>query len=554
MIDEIKNKIDIVDFISQYIPLKGAGNYYKGLCPFHSEKSPSFYVSPEKRIFKCFGCNEWGSVIDFLIKMENVDFKEAVRTLAEKAGIEQKEFSSAVNREKNIILEINRVAVRFFSNQLKQNKDGLDYLFQRGLSQDTIDYFELGYAPFQNELRDYLFGLGYSLRDIQSAGLLTQSKTDRFQQRIIFPFVDEKGKVIGFTGRIFPEKSDTAKYLNTSETQLFKKSEFLYGLYYAVPYIKEEKCALVVEGQMDFLAAWQSGLKNVVAISGTAFTEAQLKILKRYGKKIVFALDEDEAGLEATLKSAPLAVNLGFSIEKLVFAQGKDLAESLGSFNTAENKEKSKIVSLADYLFDYGLRNFDLKSAEGKKKFLGLFLPQLIFLDLVEKSNWVLKLAQVINIDEKLIYQELEAMRPLTSAGDVFQSQVFRQNFKIVSTPDDRYSHLLERLLALVLALERMDLINDLTEYLEFRKDLVEKIKKGIDDEEREIIELRALYEKEKNQNLNEELNFLVKAVKKEYIQRKIQELKQQFNIQGGGENDKILTLVKNYTAQLREL
>lgn len=551
MIDEIKNKIDIVDFISQYVLLKGAGNYYKGLCPFHSDKNPSFFVSPEKQIFKCFGCGEWGSVIDFFMKMENVEFKEALKALAEKAGIEIKEFSSETKKERNIVIEINRVAVRFYKNKLKENKDALKYLTDRGLEQSTIDYFELGYAPAQNELRDYLFSLDYSLKDIQLAGLLTFGKEDRFRERIIFPFVDYIGKIVGFTGRVFPENDKVAKYINTSETQLFKKSQFLYGFYYAVPYIKEEKNVIVVEGQMDFLIAWQNGIKNIVAISGTAFTEDQLKILKRYTKKIVFALDEDEAGLRATIKSVPVAIKLGFDIQKLIFSDAKDLGEFLAN---GAKIEQTKTVSLIKYLFDYGLQNFDMKTAEGKKNFIELILPQIKFFGLVEKSDWISEISKITNINEELLYKELDKIQLITKAINRDGGLMVNNQFKTKLLVDDKYLTIIERLLAVMLALGKINLTNEFMEYLEQKKELIRKIKDNIFDEEVEVIKLRALYEQEKNPNLEDELNFLIKEIKKEYLRIKINELKYVINFKNEDETDKILEEVKSYTVLLKEL
>lgn len=556
MIDEIKNKTDIVDFINQYVPLKGAGGYYRGLCPFHNEKNPSFYVSPEKQIFKCFGCNEWGSVIDFYMKIENVDFKEAIKALAEKAGIEIQQYSSASSRERNIILEINRVALRFFRNKLKENKEAFEYLLSRGLKEDTIDFFELGYAPLQNELRDYLFSLGYSLKNIQSAGLLTYGKEDRFRQRIIFPFIDHAGKVVGFTGRIYPEivpsatREDVAKYLNTSETELFKKSQFLYGLYHAIPHAKEEKSIIVVEGQMDFLACWQNNIKNVVAISGTAFTEEQLKILRRYTRKIAFALDEDEAGFRATLKSIPLAIKTGFQIEKIIFPNAKDLGEFLSS--GISSGDSLSAVPLIDYFFEYGLKNYDLSSSEGKKKFLELLLPYVKFLDLVDKSNWLSRISNSTDIDEKLLYKELDKIQPIIL--NINQEKNTNDKFLTDFGLDDRYLNLVERILAVILALEKLYLVDELSEYFFQKKELIEKIKNNIYDEEGEIIRLRALYEQEKNSDLEYELNFLTKEIKKEFLKKKIQELKQALNFKNDEESDKILEKVKSYTVLLKQL
>lgn len=545
MIDEVKNKIDLVEFISESVPLRRAGNYYKGACPFHSEKTPSFFVSIEKQIWKCFGCGEGGSVIDFLMKKEGLEFKEALYQLAERAGIEIK--SMASSQERNLILEINRVASRFFKNQLMENKMALSYLFERGLTEPTIAYFDLGYAPGQNELRDYLFSLGYRLNDIQRAGFLTYGQEDRFRSRIMFPLIDHTGKVVGFTGRIYPINNEVTKYLNSPETELFKKSQFLYGLYSAALPIKEKKEVIVVEGQMDFLSAWQAGVTNVAAVSGTALTEDQLRLLKRYCHKILFAFDEDEAGLRATLRSAPLATRLGFEIRKLAFPSGKDL----GDYLLKGKIEDCQDVALLDYLLSYGRAHFDLQIVEGKKKLLELILPQIKFTDVVLRQHWLTQVSALIHIPESLLLEELNQLP--TSAQNKTQGR--SRGTVPVHQFEDKYLNLTERLLAIVLAVKRIELLDELSEYFSLKRDLISRIKAGHWDEETELLRLRGAYEQEQNQDLEKELSFMIKELKKEYFKRKIQELKSDLMAEADQTQlDQILQSVKHYTESLKSI
>lgn len=545
MIDEIKTKLDLVEVIGEQVRLQRVGTQFRGLCPFHPDRNPSFYVTPERQFWICFGCGRKGDLINFVMEREGLEFKEALKLLAERAGVEWREGGSA--KERNLILELNRVATKFFKDQLTQTAHARDYLRQRGLTEQTLNHFDLGYAPLQNELRDYLFSLGYELKDGVAAGLLTYHRDDRFRGRIMFPLLDQAGKGVGFTGRVFPDQDDTAKYLNTPDTEAYRKSQLLYGLSYAIPAIKERAEVIVVEGQMDFLLAWQCGLKNVVAISGTALTDEQLRLLKRYSKRLIFALDEDEAGLKATLKSTPLALAAGFEVRKLVFPSGKDL----GEFLQAGKIEALETVPLLDYLFSYAQRHYGLTTAAGKRQLLDLILPQLKALDAVQLQAGLTKLVAAAGIREELLLAELA--RTPTPAVSARANSGNAPTTRPAATFVDKYSAIAEHFIAAAVALEREELFQSLTEELADWHDLIEKLRLKQSADEAELIRLRAQYELENHPKLEEELNFLMSELRKEHLRRKIEALRTELE-RGEGNFDGHLIEVRRCTEALKAL
>lgn len=277
-VEEIKNKIDIVQVIGSYIEVKPAGRNFKARCPFHGEKTPSFMISADRQTWHCFGsCNEGGDVFSFLMKYENIEFYEALKILAEKAGVELKKLSPEDQKQFGILYDINEAAKDFYKQELQKNQKVLEYIKSRGLTEETIKEFELGFAPQAwDHATIYLTGKGFNAQDIERAGIDFRndrgSYIDRFRGRIMFPIWNHTGKVVGFTGRIMPEydTGETGKYINSPETPIFNKSRVLYGFNKAKSHIREMQFALLVEGQMDLLMCVQDGLKNVVAASGTA--------------------------------------------------------------------------------------------------------------------------------------------------------------------------------------------------------------------------------------------------------------------------------------------
>jgi DNA primase len=541
MLEEIKEKLDIVEFVKNYVELKKVGSYYRGLCPFHSEKNPSFYVSPQKQIFKCFGCGRGGDVVTFYMMIENLDFKTAIKRLGELVGIDIKTEEKKEDKHIKKLLEINKIALNFFKKNLQKNKEALDYLKRRGVSEKFIDYFDLGYANIGNELRDYLFKLNYSLDDLKNAGLINDKKEDKFQNRIIFPLIDYKNRIVGFTGRLFPEREYGPKYLNSPETPLFKKSQFIYGLVYSKDYILKEKEVIVTEGQFDFILSFQNGLKNVVAISGSAFTDEQLNILKRYCNKIVFALDNDEAGFKAMLRSSLNALRNGFDLEKLDY-ETKDLGEFFEKGLKIENLKKIKLM---DYLIKYYSENLDLDKIENKRLVLSSLLPLIKFYDPALKMEYIHQLSNILKINENMILEELEKIK----------AEKIEEEEKIELFTQDRLKTLLERYSAISLALNKEKDLVGIKEFLdEEEKMYIEKIINDFDDNDVEIIKLRSLYEKSLNADLENELIFLEKEIAKEFYKRKIKFLKDLIKFKENQNIDNILKEVKIYIEKLRKI
>lgn len=332
IIDEVKSRCDIVNVISQYISLKQSGSNFSGLCPFHSEKTGSFHVNQGKQIYKCFGCGEGGDVINFVMKIENLDFIEAVKLLAEKNGIEFKTNLSEEDKAKmekiKIIQDIHLKSARFyFANLTKSKNPGYDYLKRRGLSDKIIKKFGLGYSPYSwNSLMEYLISLGYEKKDLVLSGLVTHKENDnkyydRFRNRVMFPIFDYRGNVIGFGGRVLDDS--LPKYLNSPDTLLFNKRFNLYGLNYAKKSIVNDSLILV-EGYMDLISLYEHGIENVVATLGTALTNDQGRLIKRYASTAIISYDSDDAGIKATLRAIEILKNQNINIKILNLKDCKD--------------------------------------------------------------------------------------------------------------------------------------------------------------------------------------------------------------------------------------
>ena len=418
-VDEIKERLNIVDIISGYLKLEKTGANYRAVCPFHSEKKPSFFVSPARQVFKCFGCGKSGDMFTFVQEIEGIEFADALRILAQKAGVELKRQDPKLNTQRNKAYEICEWACKFFEKQLSEGnigKTAKKYLIDRGITEVSIKKWRIGFSPDKWEtLITFLKAKGYSVGEIQRAGLALQSEKgkvyDRFRGRIIFPIFDLNSQVIGFGGRAFVQQDDTAKYLNIPNTILYNKSNVLYGLNNAkVPIRKQDTCVLV-EGYTDVILSYQSGVENVVATSGTALTPYQLKILKRYSNNLVTAFDMDIAGESATKRGIDLAQAYDFNIKVAVMPQDQDPADV--AFKNPDQwrqlVEKSK--SIIDFYFDNAFLDFD-NTAESKKRASKILLPVIKrIINKIEQSHWVKQLAKKLEVSEEAITQELDKQK-----------------------------------------------------------------------------------------------------------------------------------------------
>ena len=416
-IEQIKSRLNIVDVVGEYIKLEKAGINYRALCPFHNEKTPSFFVSPSRQMWHCFGgCNEGGDIFKFVMKIEGIEFIDALKLLAKKAGVQLKTSSKKyeeIKTQREKLLDICKKATIFFSTQLNKSKTGLeakDYLMKRGLKEETIKEWKIGYAPSTwDSLCNYLIGLGYERKDIIDAGLASEKFFDRFRSRIIFPICDFNGQPVGFTGRVF-NSDDEAKYLNTPNTLLYDKSQALYGLDKAKVEIRKNDSCVLVEGNVDCIMSHQSGVKNCLAVSGTALTPAHLGIIKRFSNNLILSFDMDLAGNNATKKGIDMALKNGFNVKVISMNSEKDPADIILSSGEDEWKKIIKEAKpINQFYFDLSFKDRDVKSVEDQKKIVSELLPIFKKIDnTIEQTYWIQKLAEKLSIREDDIRQEMK--------------------------------------------------------------------------------------------------------------------------------------------------
>ena len=422
-IEEIKSRLNIVDVIGNYIKLEKAGINYRACCPFHSEKTPSFFVSPSRQLWHCFGgCNDGGDIFKFVMKIEGIEFVDALKLLAQRAGVELKTFSpdwEKAKTKRQTLFDLSEKATSFFIFQLENSKTGKEakeYLLKRGMKEETIKDWKLGYAPTAWQgLTDYLIGQGFKREDIVEAGLAIQSSKlfDRFRGRIMFPIFDLNSQVIGFTGRIFGENKDEAKYLNTPNTLLYDKSKALYGMNKAKMEIRKNDACVLVEGNVDCIMSHQSGVKNCIAVSGTALTPIHLGIIKRYSSNLILAFDMDMAGNNATKKGIDMAINNNFGVKVIGMSSKKDPADIIleeGSESWKKIIQEAKPIN--HFYFDLALKNKDINSIEDKKKIVSELLPIFKKIDnTIEQSYWIENLSNKLMIKEEDIRLEMDKVK-----------------------------------------------------------------------------------------------------------------------------------------------
>lgn len=416
-VEAIKEKINIVDLISEYLPLKKSGVNFKTNCPFHNEKTASFVVSSERQIWHCFGCQKGGDMFTFLMEKEGMEFKEALETLALKAGITLKKPSNEKKDFKDRLFEINLKAQEFFHYILTKHplgKNALDYLKKRGLNAGTIEQFGIGYAPNSWEsLTKFLLKRSFSHQEIIDSGLGVASKSgsyDRFRGRITFPLIDSKGKLRGFSGRVLIPAEP--KYINTPQTPIFDKGNFLFGLNLAKGEIRNKNEVVLVEGEMDVILPFQTGFKNIVASKGTALTEGQIDILKKYTENITLAFDMDLAGDSACRRGIEMADKAGLNIKVIQLVGGKDAAEVVKSNPADWQKAVLEAVPVYDYYLTSVAKRYDSNKPADLKKIAEELIPvwAKISDDLV-RERYIQRLSAYIKTEEKIIRSAVEKAR-----------------------------------------------------------------------------------------------------------------------------------------------
>lgn len=422
-VEDIKARLDIVEVIREYVPVKAVGANFQALCPFHHEKTPSFVISPDKQIWHCFGCGRGGDVLAFVMEMESLGFMETLRLLAPKAGIVWRNESSVAYSRRNRLLDILDLAAKYFAHHLDKDPRGLackKYLLNRGLSEETIKDWMIGYSQEERSLINFLKtrparGQKYNDEEIFLAGLSLKSDSgqyyERFRDRIMFPIWDVNNNVIAFTARVNPSKEATekmGKYINSPQTELYDKSRIVFGLNRAKKIIKKDDLAVVVEGQMDAISAHQHGFTNVVASSGTALSSEQLRLIKRFTNNIALAFDMDNAGQMAADRGLKEAMAQEFNIKVIILPQGKDPDECLRNNPKDFKNALEQAPSMMEYYFQKVKNEFDFSQINSRKSGVAKLLKMVSQLNnKIEADFWLKRISQEADVPESLLREAI---------------------------------------------------------------------------------------------------------------------------------------------------
>jgi len=572
-IEEIKSRLNIVDVVGSYIKLEKAGINYRARCPFHNEKSASFFVSPSRQLWHCFGgCNEGGDIFKFVMKIEGVDFVDALKILADKAGVALKKESEdwkKMKNERQVLIDLLERSSKFYSAQLEKSKTGkeaVEYLLKRGMRLETIKDWRLGYAPDTwTGLADYLIGQGFKREDIVSGGLGIKKDSakffDRFRSRIMFPILDLNSQVSGFTGRIF-KLEDEAKYLNTPNTLLYDKSRALYGIDKAKLEVRQKDFCVLVEGNVDCIMSHQAGIKNCIAVSGTALTPLHLGIIKRYSSNLVLAFDMDLAGNNATKKGIDLAIKNGFNVKVISMVAEKDPADII----LLEGEEKWRdLVNSAkpinEFYFELAFKNRNPEVFEDKKKIIAELLPVLKKIDNnIEQSHWIENMSQRLRIKDEDIRTEMKKVKveenniPEKEVINIKEKKTRREMLEedilsLTLLEPAKASELTEEMIEVFSPIAKEvflkikkneDLgVSDYSSYILIRSELMKEVEDLIVNEEwnKCLTELQSLIKKQERDRLTQE----IKSKEKEGAFADVKELLLKFNklIKNNEENKK---------------
>lgn len=450
-VEEIKQKLNIVDVINRFVPLKKRGRNHIACCPFHGEKTPSFTVSEELQIFKCFGCGKSGDIFTFLQEYERIDFREALTELAALAGIvlKKSEFDNKQDSRKKVLINLNAQVEKFYQYMLLSHplgKNALDYVTNRGISLNTVKQFGLGFSPENPAIAvNFLTKKGYKITDLIASGTFGQSQYnsrlyDRFQGRLTFPLSDYRGQILGFSGRMLPstKNQNSGKYINSPETEIYHKSYNLFGLHLTKDFIRQQNAVIVTEGEFDMISPFQAGIKNIVAIKGTAFTEEQLQLLRRYTDTLILALDSDFAGSNASRKSIELADSMEFDIKVLILGDKyKDPDEAVRGDLEFFKTQLSQAVSIWDFIIQSQIKINNPDTIKGKKEILNLVLPFLTKIkNSVIRSDYLKKLANEIGSDYEAILEEAKKHSNISSSPSNSPKNLLDSTKK--STPENQ--------------------------------------------------------------------------------------------------------------------
>ena len=555
IIEEVKSRCDIAHVISQYMSIKQSGSNFKGLCPFHGEKTPSFYISTSKQMYKCFGCGEGGDVIKFVMSMENLEFMDALKLLAKQCGVEvntNMDEATKLKMEKvNKFQDIHREAARYyFSNLISSKNPGYNYLRNRGLDDKIIKKFGLGYSLASwNSLKDYLLSKGYTNEELSECGLITYKKEenksyDKFRNRVMFPIFDYRGNVIGFGGRVLDDS--VPKYLNSPDTLIFNKRFNLYGLNFARKEITDRTIVLV-EGYMDLISLYQYGIKNVVATLGTALTDQQCMLIKRYADTAIISYDSDDAGIKATLRAIEILTKLDINVKVLNLKECKDPDEFIRKYGLEEFKKAMSVsINQVKFKIDNLKDSFNLEKDEDRVKFAKEASNIIKSIKSpVEIDYYTKYLSSLIDISTESIKREVYGKSYNKYENNKFKKYINKEE-KVIEKPkaiENGKKYVEENLIKIMLedanlrknALLKLDeddfLANDSKEILKFMiknreldKITIDKIK-SLNISEEYIKDLDNISLEKINLNNSKSIDEIIKNMKKNNIHENINRL-----------------------------
>ncbi len=497
-VSKIKERLGIKEVIEDYIKLEKAGSNYKGRCPFHNDKTPSFFVSPERESYYCFGCGAKGDIFTFVQEFEGTDFVGALKILANKAGIELEKINYQKNSKTKIIKDILEEATSFFEEQLKNNSEVKLYLEKRGIKEKTILEWRIGFAPSGwRNIFDHLKKLKYLESDIERAGFIKKNEKgeyyDRFRSRVMFPIFNSMGEVIAFSGRIFGSSEEMAKYINSPETEVFKKSEVLYGLDKAKKAIRKNNFTILVEGQMDTIMCYQAGYKNVVASSGTALTETQLKNINKLSNNLVIAFDSDSAGFSASEKAWGMALSLGMDVKIAPLRGGLDPADLIKE----DIKKWKEVIKNSQHIIDALIDKIN-DSGSSKRKINQMIVKEIIphlssIKSRVDQHYFTKKISDKFNLPIDVISEEVKNYQKNGNLlDDEYSTGADYEKPKAINTRERDELSLEKRLFGILYYFEK----KDPSRFEEIQKGIVsivgkeeyDKILESINNELEEII------------------------------------------------------------------
>ncbi len=568
-IEQIKEKLDIVEVIESYLKLSNAGSNLKACCPFHNEKTPSFFVSPSRQTYHCFGCSSGGDIFTFVQEIEGIDFMGALKILADRAGVQIKKTNKTQISDKEKLFDVLETATSFFEQNLKIEKRVGEYLKERGLVGLTAKRFRLGYAVDKwDALCSFLKDNGYSESVMEKAGLIIKGDKgyyDRFRSRVMFPILDSSGRVVGFSGRIFGSDSQknqghiSAKYINSPETDLYNKSKILYGFDKAKLAIRKSGSCVFVEGQMDILLSHQAGFENTVAVSGTALTVEHLNLIKRLTDDLIIAFDPDDAGVSASKRSVDTALSMGFDVKVALLPVGLDPADLI-----LKNKDEwSNILENAQHIIEFYLdvlSREDMDQRSFRVKVGEMVLPYIARLkNKINQAHFVSEVSRKIGISEEPIWEELRNLSK-NIKDDVVGNSVETLNN---NTKNNRKEMIDRKILGLLFWQEEIkNPILNVKECKQKYKDIVEEevFKKienmEIDDKKKLIFEAEVYYSDMKNidKEFDELMKYFEEEILKERLEKVMGKLRISENKNDPGVTDKILEECQKLSEKINKL